>query len=369
MTEVLRLGVIGAGLAVRTIHLPVLTEIRDRVEVVSVVSRSRDSAELAADLFREAGHDRASVAPHVDALLAAGPDAVLVAVPIHLAAGLVARALRAGKHVLAEKPLAETAEEAMALVRAAGERGLVLAVGENQRFRPDFRSVRRFVEGGTIGALRLFFLSDLHHVDPENAHAATAWRRAGEHAGGYLVDNGVHVMARVREMVPRPVMRLTAEMTAVHPEYLGGQPDTLLVNLSYGGGVIGHVALGYGCHEKLDARRPRLHGDKGTIALLSETIELWDSGGVRVLAERDRRPGYREEWDHFLGCISGTESGRPLATESVVDLALVTGAIASARQGRPLDFAVYLRDLGISLGSDGAVAEATATQRGGGTRR
>ncbi|MDR2675939.1 MAG: Gfo/Idh/MocA family oxidoreductase [Opitutaceae bacterium] len=129
------------------------------------------------------------------ALLArADIDALSIALPNHLHAPVALAALRAGKHVMLDKPMATAARDAARLVAAARARGLVLMVGQNNRFLPDVQTARRLIDNGALG--------DVYH-------AKTAWmRRAGiprigswftqkKYAGGGCAyDIGVHALDR-----------------------------------------------------------------------------------------------------------------------------------------------------------------------------
>src|SRR6185295_5025876 len=78
-------------------------------------------------------------------------DAVIISTPPSLHAEMTIAALRAGKHVLCEKPLARTLEECQEMVKAAGETGSFLATGFNYRFYPSVLKARELVDSGIIG--------------------------------------------------------------------------------------------------------------------------------------------------------------------------------------------------------------------------
>jgi len=122
------------------------------------------------------------------------PDIYAVALPNYLHAPVTLAALRAGKHVMLDKPMATSARDAARLVREAEKRGLLLMVGQNARFTPDVQTARRLVLDGVLG--------DVYH-------AKTAWtRRAGIPrigswftrkafaGGGCCYDIGAHALDR-----------------------------------------------------------------------------------------------------------------------------------------------------------------------------
>lgn len=341
MRRPLRLGVVGPGIAFQQLHLPELRARRDELELSWLSGTSLDRTGRAADAVSAAGFDRPAIGTDAAALLSEQPvDAVLVAVPIARTAAVVRRVLDAGAHVLAEKPLAEYVDQARALVESAAAGGQVLLVGENFRYQRRFTAVRQLIAAGAIGEPKLFFLNDLHFTPADATYAKTSWRRAGAHRGGYLLDGGSHVVAGMRCMVGRKVEAVHAVATAVHPGPLGSQPDALLVNLTFEGGLVGHLAMGNATVET-GSRVPRVYGTGGTLALTGKGIELWSAGGNedRVLEQVDKRDtGFDVEWRLFLAALHGDPDARSEAhvdaMEAVEDLRVLEAALDSARSGQ-----------------------------------
>ncbi len=127
-------------------------------------------------------------------------DAVVIAVPNDLHAPLTLQALRAGLHVMVEKPMAMNAREAWRMTAEARKRGLKLMIHFNQRFDVHSQQCRRIVERGDIGA---------------PCYARTGWRRAfgipggwfsrkERSGGGPLIDLGVHMLDVTRFIMGNP---------------------------------------------------------------------------------------------------------------------------------------------------------------------
>ncbi len=108
----------------------------------------------------------------------------------HLADVLLA--LGAGRHVLIEKPIARTLEEADRMIAAAARAGRVLMVAENFRFMPGFRHVRRLIDAGRLGAVR-----ELHLI-ARGFRRHTGWRLEEPAGGGALIDGGIHYVHALR---------------------------------------------------------------------------------------------------------------------------------------------------------------------------
>jgi predicted dehydrogenase len=122
-------------------------------------------------------------------------DGVIVSTPPHTHAEIGIAALRAGKDVLCEKPLARTPAEAQHMVDTASAAGRYLATGFNYRFYPSVQKARELLESGMIG--------ELDHIRSYAGYSATdhnpAWvHDAATMGGGALRDNGIHLIDLTR---------------------------------------------------------------------------------------------------------------------------------------------------------------------------
>ena len=123
----------------------------------------------------------------VDEVLArADLDAVLIATPNDSHARFAVAALRAGKHVFLEKPMATTRREAEDLVNVQAETGLALQVGYVFRYSHLFRQMKAMIEGGAIGTPRLAYCHEFRRPLP------AAWRYSTERTGGVFVEKNCH---------------------------------------------------------------------------------------------------------------------------------------------------------------------------------
>lgn len=183
----LRYGLIGCG-DIGKLRAKALARIGGRLIAASDEDPKRARA-LAAD--HAAAADR-----HWQTLLARDDvDAVIIATPPLAHAELAVDALRAGKHVLCEKPLARSPNECRAMVAAAEAADRVLATGFNYRFYPSFERARALLADGTIGALR--------YVRGYGGYSASSHGQAWVHdvdvvGGGALHDIGIHLIDLTR---------------------------------------------------------------------------------------------------------------------------------------------------------------------------
>lgn len=194
----LSVGILGAGRIVERAHLPVLAE----VPWAGPVVLHDPDEDRARDLVGRFPWLLAS--PDPEDLLGRGLDLVLVACPNHLHAPLTIAALEAGSHVLCEKPVATSAEDARRMLRAAHDAGRELAVAHAFRFRPEVVALRRAVQAGELGSIRGVRAGWLRR---RGVPGAGSWfTRRGLAGGGALLDLGSHLLDLVLGLVrPGPL--------------------------------------------------------------------------------------------------------------------------------------------------------------------
>ena len=139
---VLRAGLLGVGMMGRH-HARVLREL-DGVDLVAIADPGGDPHGVAGDL---------EILPDIDALIAAGIDLAVVAVPTRFHEDAALKLASAGVHTLVEKPIAQTLDAGQRMVDAFKDAGLVGAVGHIERFNPALQELRRRIEAGELGAV------------------------------------------------------------------------------------------------------------------------------------------------------------------------------------------------------------------------
>jgi len=230
-----RAGIIGAGF-MGTVHAHA---VRAAGGVVSrVAGRTPEEGEQAADRLLAV-----DVAASVDELVTADDvDAVHVCTPNHTHVALAEAALRAGKHVVCEKPLATSPEDARRLVEAATQAGVVAAVPFVYRFYPAVREARARIGEGEAGPLWLLHGSYLQ--DWLASADATNWRVDPALGGGSRAfgDIGVHWCDLMEFTTGHRITRLTARMSTAFTERQGTE-DGAVVLFETDRGAMGSVVV------------------------------------------------------------------------------------------------------------------------------
>lgn len=192
-------------------------------------------------------------------------DAIAIATPVSTHGFLAGDALRAGKHVLVEKPLAASAAEALDLLELARRRDLVLMPGHTFLYSPPVNLVREYITSGELG--EIFFISTsrvnlgLHQPD-----VSVAW------------DLAPHDFSILRYWLgERPTTVNAISRCCIIPSV----PDIAFVNLGFPSGTIAHVELSWLAPSKL--RRTTVVGSRKMVVYddtSSEPVRLFDSGAA-----------------------------------------------------------------------------------------
>ncbi len=173
-----------------------------------------------------------------DALFAAGiADAVAIALPTPLHRASTTAALEAGLHVLQEKPLCITGEDARAIGDAVARSGKIFQVGYEVRSSPLHQSILQHARRGDLGEVVSVWYNQHceQHADP------TEWRHSRTNMGGKLFDCAVHYLDLIQQWAGAPVERLVAlgNLLGTTGPNADELPDTAAISLEYANGVRG----------------------------------------------------------------------------------------------------------------------------------
>ena len=229
----IRTAVVGYGLAGSVFHAP-LVAATDGLALTAVVTGNPERAAAARRRYLDV-----RVEESVEALLArpGQVDLVVVASPNASHVPVALAAIRAGLHVVVDKPLAPTVAAAGELRDAAAEEGVLVSVFHNRRWDGDALTVRDLLAGGELGTVHRFE-SRYERWRPERK--PDAWRESAAPgtAGGLLYDLGTHLIDQALWLFG-PVSTVYAEAGSVRP---GAEvDDDVFVALGHVSGVRSHL--------------------------------------------------------------------------------------------------------------------------------
>ena len=200
-----------------------------------------------------------------DVLADDGVEAVVLATPVSTHHALALDALRAGKHVFVEKPLAASAAEARELIGAADDLGLVLMPGHTFLYSPPVNRIRSLIEAGDLGDI--YFVSTSRvNLGVHQPDVSVAWD---------LAPHDFSILRYWLEEKPTHVSALSR--SCVFP----GSPDVAFINLEFRSGAIAHVELSWLAPSKL--RRTTIVGSERMVVYddaSNEPVRVFDSGVI-----------------------------------------------------------------------------------------
>jgi predicted dehydrogenase len=311
-------GLIGAGSFARGTLLPALRS--DSTRLVSVASQGGLSA---ADVAGRFGFD--SAASSADDVLADDDvDAVVIATRHADHASLTAAALRAGKSVFVEKPLALTYEQLLE-VQSAISAEAVLVVGFNRRFAPLTEQLR-----GAVPDVPDRVLCVRVNAGPLPANH---WLHDPEDGGGRLLGEGCHFVDLLIHLAGHPATEVHA-FGSPQPERPLECSDSLTATLRFADGSVGSLLYAGTGNARLPKERVEVFG-AGVAAVLDDfrRLEIFRSGG-RSTTKQAQDKGHRAEVAHFLAMAAGRLPAEP--ADSYLHATRATLAMVdSLRDGRP----------------------------------
>ena len=333
MKQDTRVGaIVGFGLIAESTHLSALQ--LAGLEVVAVVETS---LERQAQARKTLPHAR--IYQDTESLLRSERlDFVDICTPPHLHFDALVRAIRAGVHVLCEKPLVLTLEHAEQVARLARKHEVAVACVHNWTAAPIFQRVRALLSSGTLGALRHMDISTLRTAPAATAGDADNWRIDAQKAGGgILFDHGWHgtsILLRTAAANPLEVRGLIDNRRFCDL----GVEDTSHTWVSFDNGVTGHFEATWAADER--ANRAEFRATDGTIIVHNDILQIWKNGALQdseMFEDSLAGGGYRPTWTaqivkEFHRAIQERNKREALLDEALMALQILLATYASASQ-------------------------------------
>jgi len=331
-----RVGIVGAGLQARR-RGPVLVQFPETELVVISAAHLESARQLAARLGCEAAEGWEPVVARDDL------DAVIVATPPHLHASISIAALNRRMHVLCEKPLARTLNEAEAMVAEAKAAGRVLKCGFNHRYHPAVQQARRWFDEGRIG--EPLFIRARYGIGGRPGYEHE-WRADPEIvSGGQFMEQGIHAVDLARWFLGK--FSQVTGLVETRFWSIGPLEDNAFVLYRTPSGAVASI------HSSLTQWKNlfsfELYGSEGYITVEglgggygTERLVFGKRDFVAPFAEelmefRGEDRSWQEEWKEFVSAIE--EKREPLGTvaDGLEAMRLVFAAYESARNGRTVN--------------------------------
>jgi len=340
----LRVGIIGSKF-IASIHAEALARVPN-AEVRAVCSTTEAGARAFAEQHG-IPHWRVG---YGDLLARDDIDMVTVCVPNDLHRDVVVAAARAGKHVVCEKPLCLTLDQADEMIAACRDAGVKLMYAEELCFAPKYVRMKQLVDEGALGAIHCVKQSEKH----DGPHAAWFWD-VGRSGGGVTMDMGCHAIEFFRWMLGKPrVASVYAEMgTRVHGAKTKGDDHSVII-VTFEGGVT-CIAEESWCKKGGMDDRAEVHGSEGVCyanLLQGNSLLTYSDVGYGYAIEKAGKTqgwsftmyeeawnyGFPQELSHYTDCVLNDTQPLETGEDGREVLRMIFAAYESARTGQRVDF-------------------------------
>jgi len=334
-------AIIGSGIFAKEEHLPAI-QATPALRLKAVYSRSMTSARSLAENLAEVtvySDDSAQGRKFEDLLQRDDVSGVVIALPILAQPAYIKKALAAGKHVLAEKPIAKdvaTAHNLIVWTQNPSNTSAIYSVAENFRFLDSFIHASRQI--ASLGRILTFRVRVAAFVEGGSKYHETAWRKVPEYQGGFLLDGGVHFMAAMRLMLKgggekiSTISAFTAQLQTHLPPV-----DTLNAILKLESGASGTLSISFGTTDK--GSEYTVACEKGSVHVSRGTVTITKEGKEEVKRFEDEGNGVEQEikaWAESLEESQQNEAQSP--EEALNDLEILEACLKSGEQnGKPIN--------------------------------
>lgn len=341
----IRIGILGCGKIAQVRHIPEYAANPD-CELAAFYNPTRKRAEDMAAKYGGRVYDTP------EALLAdAEIDAVSVCAANYAHAELAIKAMRAGKDVLCEKPMAVTPEDCEAMVKTARETGRTLMIAHNQRFAKAHVKAKALIDAGTIGRI-VTFRTTFGHGGPETWSISpgknTWFFDKSKAAMGAMADLGVHKTDLIHYLTGERVVRTTARVATLDKRgengALIGVDDNAMCIYEMTGGIVGTMTASwtfYGAEDNSTV----LYGTKGimkiydnpahsiVVTLADGTRELYDVERIQT-NDNQTKSGVIDAW---IDCLKNRTAPAVTGEDALYAMRAVFASLRSSELGAAVE--------------------------------
>jgi predicted dehydrogenase len=340
MAGTLRVAVVGCGRIAQAVHLGTLSRLPG-VEVVALADPDPVRLGAAGRRIPTATAFR----DYREALARDDVHAAVIGTPTATHAEVATAALRLGKHIYLEKPIATDLEDARGILSAWRDSGAVGMIGFNYRFNPLYQALARQVAAGRVGEVVA-----VRSVFSTTSHDLPLWKRARALGGGVLLDLASHHV----DLIPRLLGREAAEVSATLRSRRA-EDDTATLELRLDGGAL---VQSFFSLDSVEEDRLEVYGRRGKLS-----VDRYTATGVRCddatrrvarleplgrgrraltsarhLIRKLRAPGHEPSYHaalaHFVAAARSGQPASPDLDDGYRSLAIIAAAEHSAATGQ-----------------------------------
>lgn len=305
-----RVAIIGSG-GITGAHANGFLKHKDKLKVVALCDVSCDHMKRRHDQLMASGTAPRHFGEWKVMLKEMGSDidAVDIALPHHLHAPAILDAAAAGKHIICEKPMCTSLDDADRIAAAVKAAGVTYMSAHNQLFMPVVQEAKRMIDAGEIGAVRWIRSQDCF-VAGRTSRESWGWRADYKtQGGGELIDTGYHPAYRLLHLAGSPVVAVRGTMARFALDIDG--EDTASVQVRFQNGAIGEILTSWAMNNPWGTHQIHVVGERGQIFGSENTLYVLPNGftepAKRVFNAVDT---FEAEFVHFADCL--TSGKRPI---------------------------------------------------------
>jgi predicted dehydrogenase len=263
-------------------------------------------------------------------------EAVYIATNNALHAQYAVQAANAGRHVLCEKPMANSVEECRQMLEACRASGVRLMVAYRKYFEPASVELKKVVSSGKLGRLKYIHSAFGFLCRPRGK--ARIWRLDPRAVGGGpLPDVGIYCVSTIRWLLGKEPLEAAAYQWTTAPEALPNVEESIAFRLNYPDGIVAQATASFGARLSSFLE---VHGEKGWAALnpayafdqerclFGRIGERWFEKEFKIMDELSL------ELDGFADCIRRKREPEPNGVQGMRDVAVMEAIYQAAHQGR-----------------------------------
>ena len=318
-----RLGVVGAGIIAKSFMeaAPAVAEL----EVAVICDIVEDAARALAEPLNIAWETDYRAILQDDSI-----EALYIALPHHLHEEVTIAAAEAGKHILLEKPMANSLDEADRMLAAQRQAGVKLMIGFTHRFHSELETAKRLIDAGELGRLTLAIdVMTTGGVIPD-----WFWQKS-QAGGGVLHVNGAHSFDRLRWLMGSEIVEVFAYSDTF--DLRKTVEDSTVVALRFANGAMGATVHNWvtdvGVPFKCDLD---IHGADGAIRIDTWNALEFSNASHSWVQRRERDDMFQKEISEFVSAIMEDRDPCVTGEDGRRSLACVQAAYESARTGLPV---------------------------------
>ncbi len=303
------------------------------VEVVGIAGQTKTNIEQLQRKFRISR----GYTDYKKLLTELKPDAVNITTPTHTHCPIALDSLKAGAHVLCEKPLALTLDETDMMIEAEAVSKKILMPGFSQRFFKEFIKIKQTIEQGKIGKIRVAWFRKGINMPPQK------WYAEKGKTSGVTCELAIHGIDWLRWIIDSQPIQVSAELTesTTHP----GIDDNIWIMLKFKNGAVGVVGASYafpflkrdigviGDKMALSVERSKVVTEKFGAHSLCQMFLNYIRYNMIIPYWLYYNP-FEKELRHFIDCISAGTAPAITSYDGRAGLEIALAALESAKSGQ-----------------------------------